>query len=94
MVIRDRRPHGLRVWPSFPAFFLDDHRTGPASNDQSPALLEGSGMQHRRTEKLVQGSGQKQGALGRDRNGQDLQTRKSGGDREWQEELVHVTDGT
>lgn len=48
------------MWPSFPTFFLDDHRTGLASSDQSPALLEGSGMQrrHRPAEKPVQCSEQ------------------------------------
>lgn len=83
------------MWPSFPAFFLNDHRTGLASNDQSPALLEGSGMQrrHRPTEKPVQCSEQKRGAAGTEGNGQDLQDRKSGGDRERQEELVHISDG-
>lgn len=82
------------MWPSFPAFFLDDHRTGLASNDQSPALLEGSGMQrrHRPAEKPVQCSEQKQGAAGTDGNGQDLQDRKSRGDREWRVELVRISD--
>lgn len=47
---------------------------------------------HRPTEKPVQCSEQKRGVEGIEGNGQDLQDRMSGGDREWQEELVLISD--
>lgn len=66
----------------------------PAMTRVQPCF-EGSGMQrrHRPTEKPVQCSEQKRGTAGTEGNGQDLQDRKSGGDRERQEELVHISDG-